>query len=557
MGWAYDLGSNAAIIPAFTASNTPLRLLAISIELLKVGGGNGSEIILEDNTVEMVIGGISTGASTPNGVPTLNGRIDQAIIWNKPLTFNDFNNMYNAGIGKQLPELQFIYDRRPENNLQTLNSKETATNLGINGGVSVSFSFWCYIREDNGGGVFFIGNASTASVSMNVLNGNINFTMSGINSSLPSPINLNEWNYITMIYDGAQVLFYTNALLHFTTAAIGAIGDNNPLIIGYQKQVQHNPLYFRGAISDFRIYNRALSYNEILTISTEHGVDNIRNGLIRQWFTTRETIKSTESGTGGIPTFLTSVSSSVDTWNHVPPVGNNRLLLVAITNESIVPLPANSVMGVNITYGGIELNKVRSFTDNNTNRYQQVEYWVLTEDNIIRAISNTIVVSWDNAPAINFEVNISSFFSNVAQHGLVTYSLSNSFNGISSSLDLKGAYGDVNNMIVATYTAAHADVSPALTALNGYTKHEELIAGTVGGNSLVSGLFSKLITVLGEPNDYPDIQNAVITSADRQSILVIVLSFATNTVGVTTENPQNRLENGNQVRYTQDTLRIL
>jgi len=559
MGWAYELGADVAVTPSFMADGSPIRLTAISVELLKVGGGNGTETVLEDNTVEMVIGGISAGAATPNGVPTLDGRIDQAIIWNKSLTLEDFNSVYNAGLGEQFPELQFRFDRRPENNLQTLNSRETATDMGIGGGAPVSFSFWCYIREDNGGGVFFIGNDITASATMGLNDGSIFFVMIGGATTTLSPINLNEWNYITMTYDGSDIAFYTNGSLLFTSPQVGTIGDNNPLLIGYQKITPSNPLYFRGSISDFRIYDRALSPSEVQTIHTAQGVDNIREGLIRQWFTTRETIKSTEAELGTTPTFLTSISTASDVWAHVAPAGANRLLVVTITNESTFPLPDNSVMGVNITYGGIELNKVRSFTDNNTNRFQQMEYWTLTEDNINRAGSSVIVVTWDDVGSINLKVNVSAFFSNIAQHGLAKYSLSNSFNGKADELDLKGTYGDTNDLVIAAYTAAQADVSPALTALNGYTKREELIAGVLGRNSLVTGLFTKLIAASGGGADYPHIQNALVTTinTDRQSILVIVLSPATNTVGVTTEDAGDTLENGNQVRYTEDVLRIL
>lgn len=553
--WAYELGANATITPTFTGNGVQNRQAAICVELLKVGGGNGTENILENNNIETVIGGISSGAATPNGVPTLNGRIDQAIIWNKVLTASDFNAMYNGGAGEQCPEILFRFGRRPEIQQQVLNTTETVADLGINAG-PFTICCWCYRKGTGDGGLFYAGQALSAlgvSFSGNIIT---LYSRSGV-SSFVSSTPLETWVHIAATSDGPNSYLYINGQQVIGGAIAGGIGGY-PFSIGVDKQNVADPKYFTGTISDFRIYTRELNQKELLTIYNTLGKDNIRFGLIRQYLTNREIIKYTNPSLPGSPIALTSQSSGSNTWNHTLPAGSNRVLLVAISNESVAPLPPETVSGATVTYGGILMNKIKSFTDNNTNRFQQAEFWIMTEDNINRIGSNTIQVNWDIPGNINFQVNLSVFFENVAQHGVAKYSLTNSFNGVSNRLDLLGAYGDANDVIVALYTSAQADISPALIGYNGYTKIIELTQGALGGDSMVSGLFRKTIINTGNPTDYPDIENILITSSsvDRQIILAIALSPPQENI-ISTAQDKNIIKNGNKIRYTEDVLRIL
>ena len=82
------------------------------------------------------------------------------------------------------------------------------------------------------------------------------------------PINLGQWYFVTAIIDRDANLiklsldggtFVTNDI-----TGLGNIGDNSdPVRIGWEKA---NNAYFNGTISDVRIYNRALSANEIDTL---------------------------------------------------------------------------------------------------------------------------------------------------------------------------------------------------------------------------------------------------------------------------------------------------
>lgn len=74
---------------------------------------------------------------------------------------------------------------------------------------------------------------------------------------------LNTWGFVAMTYDGSRVTLYYNGEIIKTEDVTGHIVANNiPLLIGASERVE----FFGGSIDDIRIYNRALSEEEIQEI---------------------------------------------------------------------------------------------------------------------------------------------------------------------------------------------------------------------------------------------------------------------------------------------------
>ena len=84
------------------------------------------------------------------------------------------------------------------------------------------------------------------------------------------PITANTWTHVTTTYDGAeQVLFKDGVQVYRRDETGGAIGSNSSkLLIGARGSA--SPFnFFGGMIDDVRIYDRALSHSEVLSIVGE------------------------------------------------------------------------------------------------------------------------------------------------------------------------------------------------------------------------------------------------------------------------------------------------
>ena len=85
-----------------------------------------------------------------------------------------------------------------------------------------------------------------------------------LNSNASYPLNGSAWMHVAATYDGAYIRIYINGILDATGAnQIFTIASNNlPLVIGRQDDPSFYT-YFKGALDEVRIYNRALSLSEI------------------------------------------------------------------------------------------------------------------------------------------------------------------------------------------------------------------------------------------------------------------------------------------------------
>ncbi len=82
-------------------------------------------------------------------------------------------------------------------------------------------------------------------------------------ATMDTALALNQWTYLTIVWNGSQALFYTNGTLVSTktlNATITARG--NALRLGSDN---NNQQYFKGQLDDVRIYNRALTAADVQT----------------------------------------------------------------------------------------------------------------------------------------------------------------------------------------------------------------------------------------------------------------------------------------------------
>jgi hypothetical protein len=87
-------------------------------------------------------------------------------------------------------------------------------------------------------------------------------TTSGVRSaSMGSALALNQWSYIAVVFNGSQAQFYVNGTLA-TTASLPATitARNNSFRLGADSNTQQ---FFRGSLDEVRIYDRALTGQEI------------------------------------------------------------------------------------------------------------------------------------------------------------------------------------------------------------------------------------------------------------------------------------------------------
>ncbi|MFC2124526.1 LamG-like jellyroll fold domain-containing protein [Bacteroidota bacterium] len=100
----------------------------------------------------------------------------------------------------------------------------------------------------------------------------------------------NQWHHLTFVRDNANntVSFYVDAILRSSnTGGSGTLADKEAdrrLTIGRKQRTSgQSESYFHGDIDDVRIYNRALTSNEVDLIFHETGWDPLEQGLIADY----------------------------------------------------------------------------------------------------------------------------------------------------------------------------------------------------------------------------------------------------------------------------------
>ncbi len=100
----------------------------------------------------------------------------------------------------------------------------------------------------------------------NKLLGRINSNSNEAQSS--STVAEGSWSHAAMTYDGSNIKVYLNCSLENTTNYSSAITTNNVDVSIGRRLVGASPSYFSGLIDDLRIYNTALSADDIRSLCT-------------------------------------------------------------------------------------------------------------------------------------------------------------------------------------------------------------------------------------------------------------------------------------------------
>jgi len=150
-------------------------------------------------------------------------------------------------------------------------------------------------------------------------------------------LNFNNWYHVVYVYNKTSGrLIYVNGSLDKQDSTKGTLNVQNgeSTVIGKTPYV--NDYYFKGAIDDLRIYNKALSYSEIRALYTSlpqcrDGLDNDANGCFDYptdfgctnsndtmesggtCLDTTPSVRSNGLPTGTLPTGTTQITISLDT----------------------------------------------------------------------------------------------------------------------------------------------------------------------------------------------------------------------------------------------------
>jgi len=132
-----------------------------------------------------------------------------------------------------------------------------------------SVSFWCYptalsVDANNNYRRIFLtpgSNTNTGNIILIEQSGNISFRLpggSGTNFTTSGFSGINEWGYVTCVYNQSHRQIYFNGVFKSQFAEAGVTVN-----FGSPQIVDQNGQQFQGKISNFKIYNRALTASEI------------------------------------------------------------------------------------------------------------------------------------------------------------------------------------------------------------------------------------------------------------------------------------------------------
>lgn len=121
----------------------------------------------------------------------------------------------------------------------------------------------------------------------------VRFSFQDVSHTPATNVNNNQWNHVVGTYDGTDLRIYLDGAFDSLLNSSGLTMTDNgqPVGLGFNGNDQFLPM--DGDMDDLRIYDRALSAAEILTLFTLRGKDDIINGLVSRW-----TMREREPGIG-------------------------------------------------------------------------------------------------------------------------------------------------------------------------------------------------------------------------------------------------------------------
>jgi hypothetical protein len=223
--------------------------------------------------------------------PYFNGQIDNFIILNRSLSSTDIGNLYNQTLvsddslilnlnfervakeyirNNSSSHLNGIVNIENINNFITLNSNNkefiNIKPFKINN-YGLTFSLW-FKTSSTRGGLFDFGNGQNFNnISIELNNNNLVFFVAGV-ASHPinfNRMNINEWIHVVWVLssvDNKWKIYKNGVLINSIIANYPEIITRNQNYIGKL----NNNLFFDGSITYFKLYNKCLTNNDILSL---------------------------------------------------------------------------------------------------------------------------------------------------------------------------------------------------------------------------------------------------------------------------------------------------
>jgi len=183
------------------------------------------------------------------------------------------NNNYNANLTMQ-DTPRWIYNEERKSGVYSFNNKTITFGTGNTFFPLNNFSISAWIKTPGLGSGMTLNGIISITYGLTVYlnsSGNLNFRMDN-GTAVPAivatrPLHDNQFHHILVSFDGVNKRIYINGVLMITSPFSGWTGftrwPTNSAVIGQENN--NGPIYrFNGIIDDVRIYNRALTAQEVL-----------------------------------------------------------------------------------------------------------------------------------------------------------------------------------------------------------------------------------------------------------------------------------------------------
>ena len=120
---------------------------------------------------------------------------------------------------------------------------------------------------------------------------------------------VDEWNHAAMIYNGATMRLFKNGAQVASAGKTGNVAQDGTVNV----RIADNPVgdrFFEGFMEDVRIYERAITDDELNTIIALQGLDSITNNLVHRWLLNDSPDGTTASGSGSVKDSVGSVDGT-------------------------------------------------------------------------------------------------------------------------------------------------------------------------------------------------------------------------------------------------------
>lgn len=140
-------------------------------------------------------------------------------------------------------------------------------------------------EENRNSGVYFNSEVHLGKMAINIANGLYNYVSTARKSYVSNNvIETDEWiNVVAVVNSAHEMEIYYNCKGmggNFSGSASTLVySDNNGVIGKRQRYLNSNPSYFHGYLDDFKIWNRALSLNEVSSVCTALSNDSFQENL--------------------------------------------------------------------------------------------------------------------------------------------------------------------------------------------------------------------------------------------------------------------------------------